>query len=656
MVFILRCHIPLISQPDNARNKISFKGLIMHSNPNQMVSRDDYDNVKPYKILSNELNELRNIFLASESEYAHLLDQISPHHQLGARNLIHYLSLRRHDIRQLQDKLTSMGLSSLGRAEANVLQNLQAIIHLLECAMQQQVSNNYPTESSLLSEQNLLNNNTENLFGHLQSERQIRIMVTLPADAANDYTLIKEMLTSGMNCARINCAHDDRTVWLRIIEKIRLASRETGRDCRILMDLGGPKLRTGEISLAPPVLKWKPKRNKQGRVLSPARIWIHPETDNSAFPVSADALLAVDKVWLDQVIPGDKIVFTDARGSHRELQVQEKINNGFWAESEKTAYLALGTQLHIARNTSSDVYQNIGTHFELRHLPQVTETIRLYRGSTLVLTKKQIPGTPEEYNEIGQLSRAARIPCSLPEVFEVVRPGERILFDDGRISGIIKSVHEDEMLVEITNARDTGEKLLADKGINLPDSELKLCGLTQQDIENLEFVVHYADMVGLSFAHKAEDIELLQEHLTRLDAKHFGIVLKVETRAAFDNLPALLLRLMRSTNIGVMIARGDLAVECGYERLAELQEEIMWLSEAAHIPLIWATQVLESLTKNGKPSRAEITDAAMSVRAECVMLNKGPHIIEAIQMLDDILFRMQQHQHKKRSLLRRLHW
>jgi pyruvate kinase len=105
-----------------------------------------------------------------------------------------------------------------------------------------------------------------------------------------------------------------------------------------------------------------------------------------------------------------------------------------------------------------------------------------------------------------------------------------------------------------------------------------------------------------------------------------------------------------------MIARGDLAVELGYERLAEVQEEILWLAEAAHVPLIWATQVLESMAKRGLPSRAEITDAAMGERAECVMLNKGPHVLEAIQALDDILLRMEAHQHKKRSMLRRLHW
>jgi len=133
-----------------------------------------------------------------------------------------------------------------------------------------------------------------------------------------------------------------------------------------------------------------------------------------------------------------------------------------------------------------------------------------------------------------------------------------------------------------------------------------------------------------------------------------SFTLKIETRRAFENLPELLFSAMTGKAAGIMIARGDLAVECGYERLAEVQEEILWAAEAAHMPVIWATQVLETLAKTGLPSRAEITDAAMGERAECVMLNKGPHITEAMRTLDDILRRMQAHQAKKRPLLRAL--
>ena len=131
-------------------------------------------------------------------------------------------------------------------------------------------------------------------------------------------------------------------------------------------------------------------------------------------------------------------------------------------------------------------------------------------------------------------------------------------------------------------------------------------------------------------------------------------MLKIETRIAFENLPRLLLTGLRFPPIGVMVARGDLAVEIGYERLAEVQEEILWLSEAAHVPVIWATQVLETLAQTGIPSRSEVTDAAMGERAECVMLNKGPHVVEAVRFLADVLPRMQLHQQKKRAMLRRL--
>jgi len=178
--------------------------------------------------------------------------------------------------------------------------------------------------------------------------------------------------------------------------------------------------------------------------------------------------------------------------------------------------------------------------------------------------------------------------------------------------------------------------------------------LTAKDVEALRFVAQHADVVELSFANSARDVELLQQHLARLGNRQPAIVLKIETRRGFENLPDMLLTAMRASCCGVMIARGDLAVECGFERLAEVQEEILWICEAAHVPVIWATQVLETLAKQGMPSRAEISDAAMGHRAECVMLNKGPHMVSAVRVLDDILRRMQAHQAKKHAMLREL--
>jgi pyruvate kinase len=153
---------------------------------------------------------------------------------------------------------------------------------------------------------------------------------------------------------------------------------------------------------------------------------------------------------------------------------------------------------------------------------------------------------------------------------------------------------------------------------------------------------------------RPEDVDALHAELARLEAPRLGVVLKIETQAAFNRLPSLLLGAMRRPPVAVMVARGDLGVEVGFERLSEVQEEILWLCEAAHVPVIWATQVLESLAKGGLPSRAEVTDAAMASRAECVMLNKGPYIRETLRFLTDVLLRMQSHQQKKTARLRKL--
>ncbi len=124
---------------------------------------------------------------------------------------------------------------------------------------------------------------------------------------------------------------------------------------------------------------------------------------------------------------------------------------------------------------------------------------------------------------------------------------------------------------------------------------------------------------------------------------------KIETAIAVSNPPELIICAAGKRSFGVMIARGDLAVQIGYERLTEIQEEMLWICKAAHIPVIWATQVLENLVKDGISSRSEMSDVAMSERAECVMLNKGSFIAEAVGILDDVFRRMEAHQLKKNA-------
>jgi pyruvate kinase len=247
--------------------------------------------------------------------------------------------------------------------------------------------------------------------------------------------------------------------------------------------------------------------------------------------------------------------------------------------------------------------------------------------------------------------------CTLPDVLDQLQPGETIWIDDGRVGTQIEQIVPDGIVTRVISARPKGERLRNDKGLNFPDSTIMLAALTDLDRQALDFVIQHADLVGYSFVQDAADVDLLLRELRQRDpaaAARIGIIAKIETRRAVSNLPDIIVHAAGSNPFGVMIARGDLAVELGYQRLAEMQEELLWLCEAAHVPVIWATQVLESLVRKGSPSRAEVTDAASAVRAECVMLNKGPFAAAAVSILDDVLTRMQEHQDKKVPRLRAL--
>ncbi|MGZ5538532.1 MAG: pyruvate kinase, partial [Chthoniobacterales bacterium] len=499
----------------------------------------------------------------------------------------------------------------------------------------------------------LLRINSDGLLGAQLHKRSVRIMVTMPREAADDYELVQQLVANGMDCMRINCAHDDADVWAGMIANLRRAKRELGRECRVEMDLTGPKLRTGSIDPGTQVVKWRPQRDLRGEVKMPARVWLTPSESPEPARGAFDGCLSLPAAVLAKMQTRDAIRFKDLRGKSRVLEVGETDGCSRIATTQQTAYLSAGAALPFEHFSGSNGLTK--AYAEADVAPPARLFILLKPNDTLVLTCAATPGHPAVYNQKGQVVLPARIACTLPQVLADLHPREPIWFDDGKIGGVIESVTADEVKVRITVARPEGEKLGPDKGINLPKSKIRLPALTDKDIADLSFVVKHADIVGLSFVRRAEDVAALQAELARLGASDMGVILKIETQTAFEHLPAILLQAMKGRHVGVMIARGDLAVECGWERLAEAQEEILWVCEAAHVPVIWATQVLESLAKKGAPSRAEITDAAMGERAECVMLNKGPHLVQAVRVLDNILSRMEAHQSKKTARLRRLH-
>jgi pyruvate kinase len=354
----------------------------------------------------------------------------------SAQNLAAYLAFRRHDLRPFQDELASRGLSSLGRSEGRVMATLDSVLATLAVLTDRADigRRRRPRPSAFKLGERLLERNTRQLFGPPPPHRLTHIMVTLPEEAESDPVLVRALVAGGMSCARINCAHGTHASWVTMIRHVREAAAHLGRNCRVLMDLCGPRARTQAVL------------SRQNR-----------------------PILAGDRLLLRATPP-------DSRPGALPFQAQ----------------------------------------------------------------------------------------CAPASILERLTIGTNVLIDEGKIRA---QVHE-----------------LSDAG-----------------------------------------------------------PIAVVTRTPPEGAP-----------VGVMIARGDLAVEVGFQRLAELQEEILWLAEAAHTPVIWATQVLDQLVKKGTPSRAEISDVVLAQRAECVMLNKGTFLVDALTIVDDVFRRMEGHQHKKTARLRPL--
>ena len=445
-------------------------------------------------------------------------DIADPAYRDCAANLAAYLAFRSQDLSGVQTELVTLGLSTLGRCESHVMASIDAVCEATR-RINGRAQDAFPAENLFKEPSRRLSSRATSLFGGSNESRSI--MVTMPSEAASDGDWVADLVEAGMDCARINCSHDGPEQWTAIAGHVRRAARKHGRDCRVLMDLPGPKCRIEAM---------RPK---------------------------------------------------------------------------KLPRLKVGAVLRLTQNPSK------------------------FKGES------------------------ASFSISFPHVAAKLKSGDQVWIDDGKIRCRVVGVDGADRLLEVVGAREKGEKLRVEKGVNFPGDELDLPALSDEDRIALPVIVEHADILGFSFIQRPRDIVDLDAAIEaiRPGGALFPLVLKIETPLAIANLPKLLIHAAGSRPAAVMIARGDLAVELGHLRLAEMQEEMLWLCEAARVPVVWATQVLDDLVKDGLPSRAETTDAAMAQRAECIMLNKGPHVKEAIAFLKEISTRMARHQDKKSARL-----
>ncbi|MGI6349430.1 MAG: hypothetical protein GX245_03960 [Eubacteriaceae bacterium] len=488
--------------------------------------------LKHLKVLYQELVDLReDIILQGNEIISRWSENVEDQDTLySIQNLAYYMAFRKNDLRALQSKLQRYGLSSLGRLESRVIENLDTILVSIANILASDTSFKYPSKESFYRGQQILEKNTDCIIGPQPADRYSRIMVTLPTQAATDKYLIHSLIQNGTDVVRINCAHDDSVIWKKMIDNVKKANESLNKNCKIAMDIAGPKIRTNRL------------------------------------------LTTLKDV---------------------------KINTGDLLFLTGEQYL-------------TDFYS----------IPLVVD-------------------------------------CTVPEIVKHIKVNDPVHIDDGHIKGIVEEVKPEGVVIRITHCfRQGGVRLKCERGLNFPKLDYKTDILTEKDRADLDFVCQHADIIGISFVKDNQDIQEIQDEInTRLHPKRkndVSLMIKIETLEIIDVLPSVILKAMTQNKICVMIARGDLAIEVGYERLSELQEEIQWICEAAHIPVIWATQVLENLVKTGIPTRAEMSDITLGSKSECIMLNKGDYLNDAVILLNDVLARFSKHQYKKDPKLRAL--
>lgn len=475
--------------------------------------------MKTKQNLVTELEHIYNGMLVAADQKKDQLSTVKPHYRYSAVNLVEYLSLRSTNIEAIQKQLHGYGLSSLASSESHIKSQLVKIMEWLGHITPGVCETD--AESGLKQ----LQKNISTLLGTPANNETTPVMITFDTDFAKDNGLICDLLKNGMQVARINCAHDNQSVWVEMIENLKKAMKQTSKSCKLYMDMAGPKIRTQIII-----------KNKKDTKLEVGR--------------------------------GDEIILTDP--------------------------------------------------------DQKTEKHKKY------------------------------ICCTLPGIVQNLEPGHRVFFDDGLFEAVVKSVDGKQATLNITRILTKKPFIKSEKGINFPDTTLKVNPITVYDEECLPFITQHADMLGFSFVNSAMDVQQLQTRLSVLNVPNFPVVAKIETKEAVNNLPGIILQGMQQDMFGVMVARGDMAIEIGFERMSEIQDEILWICEAAHTPVIWATQVLENMNRLGIATRSEITDAAHAAAADCVMLNKGDHIVEVLKSLNDILGRSRKNNFKNRRLFRKL--
>ncbi|MEH7385217.1 pyruvate kinase [Bacillus sp. JJ1521] len=445
---------------------------------------------------------------------------------LSKTNLRAFFILNRMLQPNINRVLLEEGFLPLSNSSPHIMYSLNKIIQHL--SKEDSIPHSNKEYIEVNAAKTLKEERKDKLFGKAPNTKQ-QIMVTLDSSMLKTPEVFNDLLKAGMTIARINCAHDDLMVWKKMIQTLKMTEAKyqgsgagKASECKIYIDLPGPKIRIG------PIISSKIKKGMKENVIK------------------------------------------------------------------------------IKKN----------------------DVLRIYKDDQFV-------GHPKKGSE------PASVGITLPKAVRNVRIGDRVYIDDGKIFAKVSSITGTYIELKIILTRRLEEIISPENGINFPDSlvHLNVPAVSKSDLSILKSMYKDIDIVGISFINHPKDIQIVKQQIELLTDEKKGIVAKIETKNALLSLSKIIMEGLNDNLFGVMIARGDLVIEIGLEQFLSAQEGILEICNAAHIPVIWATGVLENMNKKNIPSITELTDAHAGLRADCIMLNKGPFVpnsIEFLQKLNEI--------------------
>jgi pyruvate kinase len=580
--------------------------------------------------------------------YHKVVDQAVPlplqyptsYHRYSAHNLMAYLTYINNINSEFVTALRLSGLQ-LGSIQ-HVVPSLQIICSNLGIT--------FPFPAVYIQNpQALVNERKKDIFGNDLPRESTHIMLTLDAKMVGS-AVMEDLLINGMTVARINCAYDDESIWANMIESVRHAEehlRNLGqygnRKCKIYMDLAGPKIRVEPLRKSTYPLKITVRKDLYGQPIRYKKGLISTNTamtkllcTNSIYDFEI-SISANDK--MHNLKEGEYLSFIDARNKKRKFLIVKVESSGLVVSLDKTAYINENTILQNANHQVTLQVINLEQTIVETQVKKA-DILRIFLDDNFKAHHTAEIGMPG-------------ISVSLPAAFLNIKIGDSVYIDDGKIHGTVKDYNEKFVDIEILFP-DTPITLKESKGINLPDSNISLTvpSLTKKDEIDLAFICRHADIVGYSFVNHPDDLRKLKYALNSYQRTDIPVIAKIETREAISNFSKILLEGLTFSKFGVMVARGDLAIEIGFQQLPIVQEEILQMCRAAHTPVILATQILDTLAKKGTPSRPELADLSFGSEFDCLMLNKGPFIKEAVGFSRDTLYLISQVKEYKYSITR----